>query len=61
MVFRHYQAFLGMNFSSENQEHFQNATMYQKQAILTLKQSQDLDGYLAFLNMAYNEYQDIRR
>jgi hypothetical protein len=61
MVFRQYQAFLGMNFSIENQEHFQNATKYQQQAILTLKQSQDLDGYLTFLNMAYNEYQDIHR
>jgi hypothetical protein len=61
MVFRQYQGFLGRNFSSENQEHFQNAIMYQQQAILTLKQSQDLDGYLTFLNMAYDEYQDIHR
>jgi hypothetical protein len=61
MVFRQYQGFLGMNFTGENQEHFQNAIMYQQQAILTLKQSQDLDGYLTFLNMAYDEYQDIQR
>jgi hypothetical protein len=61
MVFRQYQGFLGKNLSSENQEHFQNAIMYQQQAIFTLKQSQSFDGYLNLLNMAYDEYQDIYR
>jgi hypothetical protein len=59
IVFRQYQKYLGINFSGENLEHFQNAIIDQIQAILTLKQSQDLNSYLRFMNMAYTEYQEI--
>jgi len=59
MVFRQYQKYLGVNFTGENLLHFQNAISYQKQAILSLKQSQDPDGYLRFMNQSYDEYQEI--
>jgi len=59
IVFRSYQGFLGVTLTGENQLHYNNAILYQKQAILAFQQSQDLDGYLTSLNFAYNEYQQI--
>lgn len=59
MVFRQYERYLGINCTGQNQEYFQNATLYQKQAILSLKQNQNLDEYIQFLNMAYDQYQEI--
>jgi len=61
IVFRHYQECLGVNLTGENLAHFENATFYQKQAILSLQHASDIDGYLMFLNMAYDEYQEIDR
>ncbi len=60
IVFREYQKYLGINLTEEDQLHFTNATLYQKQAINTLKQSHNIDGYLILLNMAYDEYQKIQ-
>ncbi|MBE3122710.1 MAG: transglutaminase domain-containing protein [Thermoplasmata archaeon] len=59
IVFRQYQKYLGLNFTGENLLHFQNAIAYQKKAILALKQSQEPDGYLDFMNLAYTEYEEI--
>jgi hypothetical protein len=59
IIFRYYQRYFGMNLTEQNQAHFKNATMHQKQAILSLKQSANLNEYLTFLNMAYTEYQKI--
>ncbi|MBN1860718.1 MAG: transglutaminase domain-containing protein [Candidatus Thermoplasmatota archaeon] len=59
IIFRYYQGYLGMNLTGQNRVHFENATMYQKQAILSLKQNKNLDEYLTFLNLAYTEYQKI--
>jgi len=59
VVFSQYQEYLGINITGEDQLHYYNATLYQKQAILALQQSQDITGYLMFLNMAYDEYQEI--
>lgn len=59
MVFRYYQEFLGANLSVENLAHFENATAYQKQGILALQYSSDIDSYILFLNKAYDEYQEI--
>lgn len=61
MVFRYYQEYLGMNLTGENLLRYENATSYQKQAILALTHSQDIDGYLMFLNRAYSEYLEIHR
>ncbi len=58
IVFRLYQKYLGENLADENLQHFQDATMYQKEAIITLK-SNNSEGYLSFLNRAYNEYKEI--
>jgi hypothetical protein len=60
IVFYEYQKFLGINLTDEDQLHYTNATLYQKQAIFELKQSYDIDSYLISLNMAYNEYQKIQ-
>jgi hypothetical protein len=59
MVLMFYERYLGSNLNGENLQHFQNAVNYQKQAILVLKQSQDPDGYLSFINRAYTEYEEI--
>lgn len=59
MVFRQYQGYHGINLTSENMGYFENASYYQKQAILTLQQSQDVDVYISYLTMAYHEYQKI--
>ncbi|KYK24900.1 hypothetical protein AYK25_05875 [Thermoplasmatales archaeon SM1-50] len=59
MVFRNYQKCVGVNLTGENLAHFENAKAYQKQGILALQHSSDINGYLMFLNMAYNEYQEI--
>lgn len=60
MVFRKYQIYVGMNLNQENQQHFENALSYQKQAISELQQYLNLDGYLDNLNKAYMEYQQIQ-
>ncbi len=59
MILMFYEQYLGSNLSGENLQHFQNAVTYQKQAILALKQSQEPDGYLSFMNLAYTEYEEI--
>jgi hypothetical protein len=59
MTLRFYEQYLGSGLSGENLQHFQNAVAYQKQAILSLKQSPDPEGYLYYINMAYNEYEEI--
>jgi hypothetical protein len=59
MVLMFYEQYLGSNLGGENLQHFQNAIAYQKQAILELKQSQDPDGYLSLMNLAYTEYAGI--
>jgi hypothetical protein len=59
MTLRFYEQYLGSGLSGENLLHFQNAVVYQKQAILSFKQSQNPDGYLYYMNMAYKEYEEI--
>jgi hypothetical protein len=57
-VFRQYQSYLGLHLTDENLYHFQNATLYQKEAIITLK-GNNTEGYISFLNRAYDEYNEI--
>ena len=59
MTLMFYEQYLGSDLINENLQHFQNAVAYQKQAILELKQSQEPDGYLSFMNRAYTEYAEI--
>jgi hypothetical protein len=59
IVFRYYQKYLGVNFTAENLLHFQNAIIYQKQAIQSLKGYQDTDEYLRLMNQSYDEYKEI--
>lgn len=58
-VFRMYQGFLGMNLTQGNQQCLENAIQYQKQAIHELHQSLNLEGYISYMNRAYDEYQKI--
>ncbi len=58
-VFSFYQQYLGKNLTDENLNHFQTAFDYQKQAILSLKQSEDPLGYLSYMNLALTEYTQI--
>jgi hypothetical protein len=58
IVFRLYQKYLGENLTDENLQHFQNASTYQKDAIITLK-ANNSEGYISFLNKAYDKYKEI--
>jgi hypothetical protein len=58
-VFSFYQQYLGKNLTDENLNHFQTAFDYQKQAILSLKQSEDPLSYLSYMNLALTEYTQI--
>jgi len=58
-VFSFYQQYLGKNLTAENLNHFQNALGYQKQAIESLKQSDDPSGYLNYMNLALTEFVEI--
>lgn len=58
IVFHLYQKYLGENLSDENLQHFQNASMYQMNAIITLK-ANNSQGYIYLLNSAYEEYRKI--
>ncbi len=59
LVFRKYQTYFGMNLTQENQQHLENALEYQKKAIHELKQFLNLEGYISYVTMAYDEYQEI--
>ncbi len=59
IVFSFYQQYLGKNLSDENLNHFQTALGYQKQAILSLKQSDDPSAYLSYMDLALTEYEEI--
>jgi hypothetical protein len=58
IVFRLYQKYLGENLIDENLHHFHNALLYQKDAITAMK-ADNPDGYISFLNKAYEEYKEI--
>ncbi len=57
-VFREYQKTLGLNLTGDNLVHFQNATVHQKDAIAALK-GNNTEGYIAFLQNAYDEFLEI--
>jgi hypothetical protein len=59
MTLMFYEQYLGSSLSGENLQHFQNAVAYQKLAILALQQSQESDGYISYMNLAYTEYVEI--
>jgi hypothetical protein len=58
IVFRLYQKYLGENLTDENLHHFHNASLYQKDATTAMK-ADNPDGYISFLNRAYEEYREI--
>jgi Transglutaminase-like superfamily len=57
-VFRFYQRYLGENLSGENLHYFQNASTYQRDAMNAMK-TNNLEGYISFLNNAYEQYENI--
>jgi len=59
IVFHKYEHYLGMNLAGENLGHFQNATNYQFQAIDDFKESDDVSGYINYMNKANEEYDKI--
>lgn len=58
-VFHQYEKFFGMNLSSENTEHLQQAIHYQKQAITKLIETEDIHEYIYFIEKAFDEYKAI--
>jgi hypothetical protein len=59
IVFRQYQYYLGLNLTSENLQHFQNAVIFENQAILSFKGIHDIEGYTNYMYQAYIEYNQI--
>ena len=59
MVFHQYEQYLGMNLTGENQDHFQNATIYQKQAMEKLIETDDVNDYIYYMDSAFDEYKEI--
>ncbi len=59
MVFHQYEQYLGMNLTGENQDHFQNATIYQQQAMEKLIETDDVNDYIYFMDSAFDEYKEI--
>ena len=57
-VFRQYQHYLGMNLTGENMNHFQNAVSYQQDAAVALK-GNNTEGYVSYLQSAYDEFLEI--
>jgi hypothetical protein len=57
-VFRQYQSNLGANLTNGNLHHFQNATLFQKDATAALK-ANNTEGYISFLQNAYDEFLEI--
>jgi hypothetical protein len=58
-VFNKYEFFLGMYLVGDNLGYFENATDYQFKAIDDLKSSNDVSGYINYLNKANDEYDEI--
>jgi len=59
MVFHQYQQYLGKNLTGENQQHFENATIYEKQAIEKLIETDDVNDYIYYMDSAFDEYKEI--
>jgi hypothetical protein len=59
-VFQKYERYLGLDLDWENLVHFKNAVDYQKQAVIELKESKDINDYIYFMTKAYDEYNEIR-
>jgi hypothetical protein len=59
-VFNQYRYYLGMIFTGENFEHFQNAISYQKNALNALASVNNIDEYIYYLDLAYDEYMQIK-
>jgi hypothetical protein len=59
IVFHQYEKYLGMNLTGENQQHFQNATNYQKQSIAKLMETTYLNDYIYYMDSAFDEYKEI--
>jgi len=59
LVFHQYEQCLGGDLVGENLKHFQNATRYQKQAVIDLCTSDDPFEYIFLMDKAYYEYKEI--
>ncbi len=59
MVFHLYQQFLGLNLTGDNKLHFEQAVVYQQKALDQFSEHQDIYGYLLYLDLAYDQYQQI--
>ena len=55
---KYYTQYAGSNLTEENQQHFNNATEFQEDALWCLSLS-DVDGYIDNMTLAYFEYIEI--
>lgn len=58
LVFYQYEHYLGMNLTGENLGHFQNATIFHNTAISAFQNS-NIQSYIDYMNLAYDEYLSI--
>lgn len=57
-VYNMFTKYAGFNFTGENQQHFENATIAQKNAVECFKQ-EDMTGYNTNISFAFDKYQQI--
>ncbi|MFH1014120.1 MAG: transglutaminase-like domain-containing protein [Thermoplasmatota archaeon] len=58
-MFHQYERFLGAELSTSDQQHVNNALMYQKAAVTTLMETEDINDYTYYIEKAYDEYKEI--
>jgi hypothetical protein len=59
IVYNKYEYYLGLTLTGDNSKHFQNAISYQKNALNSLSNYKNIEEYIYFLDLAYNEYIQI--
>jgi transglutaminase-like putative cysteine protease len=58
-MFHQYEKYLGADLSSTNQQHLNNAIQYQKDAVTSLIETEDINDYVFYIEKAYDEYKAI--
>lgn len=59
IVFYLYQQYLGLNLTGDNKLHFEQAVFYQQMALQEFSEHHNIQGYLIYLDLAYDEFKQI--
>ena len=58
-MFHQYERFLGSDLSSTDEQHVTSAIQYQKDAVASLIDTEDINDYIFYIEKAYDEYKAI--